>query len=348
MQVNWKRISRNRMWQHLLFWAFAFYVLLHLFAPESGELQKIDYIYTSIFLVTMAPGVYLHTLFLIPVLLSRKRYWLYGLGVVVLMAVTAVFNLFTFEKWIDYVLPGYYFISYYEFSDLLKFAGSFVCVAGLLKLARGWFMVSELNRALLLSQQEKTMAELKGLKSQMNPHFLFNSLNSIYSLALNRSEKTPEVILKLSDIMRYVLYEAADDLIDLSKEIAYLKDYIELQKLRSGRRAEISLTINGDPERVQIAPLLLLPLVENSFKHGVKGETGKTFVHMELSVSDGCIIFVVENNKGSTDNVEKDGGGGIGLVNVRKRLELLYPGRHELIIDDAQETFRVELMLKSE
>jgi len=339
-----KAIGQNRMFLHFLFWCVSYYVLLRLFA-SSARVEKIDFIYTALFHISLVAGVYINLLVLIPGFLSKKRYFLYGLLLLVTILASAEFNIIFFDKWVGYVLPGYYFISYYEFTDIVKFVVAFIGSTSLIKLSRGWFELSEANRQLGQLQKEKIETELKALKGQINPHFLFNSMNSIYSLALNHSEKTPEIVLKLSDIMRYIIYEANVDFVDLTKEIRYLKDYIDLQELRTDKRAKIQFEISGTLDNIRIAPLLFFPLVENSFKHGIKGATGQSFVTIHLQAAEESLTFTVENNKGITDNVEITEYKGIGLDNVRKRLEMTYPGNHKLKITDLEDTFRVELTI---
>ncbi len=332
------------MLQHILFWCVSFYVLLRLFA-SSGKVEKIDYIYTALFHISLIVGIYANLSILIPKFLSKKRYFLYGILLIGIIIGTAKFNILFFDKWVGYVLSGYYFISYYEFIDIIKFVVVYIGITSLIKLSKGWFELSEANHRLNQLQKEKIETELKALKGQINPHFLFNSMNSIYSLSLNKSEKTPEIILKLSDIMRYIIYEANADFVHLTKEVAYLKDYIDLQKLRSDNRATITFDIKGELSNIIIAPLLFFPLVENSFKHGIKGATGKSFVSILLDISKEKIKFRIENNKGITDNVEKKEYKGIGLDNVLKRLDMIYPNKHKIVISDINDTFTVELII---
>jgi LytS/YehU family sensor histidine kinase len=277
--------------------------------------------------------------------LSKRKFYIYIFSLLLLIDSTAELNILFFDKLVDYLLPGYYFISYFEFLDIIKFVIIYIAVTSLIKLAKSWFELSEANKKLTLLQKEKTETELKALKGQINPHFLLNSLNGIYSLALNRSEKAPEVVLKLSDIMRYMIYEASDNFVDLKKEVKYIQDYITLQKLRTDKRATIKVDVSGDLDNKQIAPLLFFPLVENSFKHGIKGETGKSFVIFQLKVSEKSIACSIENNKGVTDEVENYKYKGIGLDNVRQRLQLIYPGKHQLKITDSKEKFRVEITI---
>jgi len=339
-----KIISRSRVFQHILFWCSSYFILLKLFTG-SGKAEQIDHVYTVLFLFTIIPVVYLNLLLLIPRLLSKNRYLLYGMSLLFAIPVFAELNIAFFDKWVSSLLPGYYFISYYGFTDIIKYITALLVITTLLKLSKGWFMLSDANRRLSQLQKEKTETELKALKGQINPHFLFNSLNSIYSLALNSPDKTPEVVLKLSDILRYVIYESNVDLIALSKEVKYLNDYIDLQKLRTDDRAVVTFNISGDLKSIMIAPLLLFPLVENSFKHGIKGATGKSFVNIRLQSSEKQVSFDIENNKGFADDIEKNEFKGIGLENVRKRLEMIYPGKHELNVDGNGETFKVRLII---
>lgn len=337
-------ISKNRAFQHALFWVISFFILVNIFA-SSGNVQEIDYIYAAIFHLPILTGVYINILFFVPRFLEKKKYLSYAICVIITIVCCSQFNIFLFDKLINYILPGYYFISYYEFLDILKFILIYFAVSSLLKFSKSWFLLSDTNRRLSQLQKEKIETELKALKGQINPHFLFNSMNSIYSLALSRSEKTPEIILKLSDIMRYIIYEANTDFVDLYKEINYLNDYIDLQKLRTDNRATIKFEIVGSLDKVKVAPLLFFPLVENSFKHGVKGSTGKSFIDIELLVDNACIRFTIENNLGLIDNVEKKEYKGIGLDNVKKRLEMTYPEKHEFSIIKNDDTFKVELKI---
>jgi hypothetical protein len=337
-------LSQVRILQHLLFWAVSFIVLLYFF-NTSNKIEKIDIIYTAIFHVSLVTGVYLNLLILIPLFLKKKRYLLYLFFLIAVIAGTAGFNMLTFNKLIDYVLPGYYFISYYEFNDILIFVIVYTGLTTLLKLSKSWFLLMEADRKLMRAEKEKINNELLALRSQINPHFLFNSLNSIYSLALHQSGKTPAAILKISDLMRYMLYEANEDKVPLIKELQFLENYFELQKLRSDDHTEIKLNIAGEVRKQQIAPLLFLPFIENSFKHGVKGDPEGGFTRVNINVRGEEIQLDVINNKGNIDKIEKGDFQGIGLQNARRRLELLYPQRHTLSINDLENSFEVNLKI---
>lgn len=334
----------NRIVQHVLFWTASFTFLVNFF-KTSGELTKIDFIYTFLFHISLAAAVYVNIWLLIPLLLRKSRYLLYLGSVVALIYLAALLNQLTFEKLVDIILPGYYFISYYELDDILKFVFVYVALSSLLKLSKGWFMLMETNRKLLLLEKEKTAAELQALKSQVNPHFLFNSLNNIYSLSLDGSPQTPEVILRLSDLMRYMIYESNEPEVPLKKELTCIRNYIELQKIRSGKEASISYDFTGKIEDQKIAPLLFLPFIENGFKHGVKAETTGGFINIRISLNDKDLYFSVENNKGQVDEVENEQGRGIGLQNAKRRLELIYPDKHVLEIDDREDIYTVKLKI---
>src|ERR1700722_8758033 len=189
---------------------------------------------------------------------------------------------------------------------------------------------------------EKLQAELSFLKAQINPHFLFNTLNNIYALASAQSEQTAAAGMKLSNIMRYVLTEARNDLVPLEKEILFTTHYIELQKMRLTDKTSIDFTINGDPLGHQIAPLLLLPFVENAFKYGISPRE-RSPINILLEIQKDFLHFKISNHKHFNSTLRMADNTGIGISNTRRRLDLLYPGRYDLIINDKQNDFTVHL-----
>jgi LytS/YehU family sensor histidine kinase len=261
-----------------------------------------------------------------------------------LLAVSQL-NIFIFNYLIDKLFPGYYFISYYDFADILLFHIVYLILTSLLKLSKEWFELLESRTRVAQLEQEKTHNELKALRSQVNPHFLFNSLNNIYSLSLKKADETPQVILALSDMFRYMIYETGEDLIELTKEVAFLEKYIKLQQIRSDQKADITFDVNGDTHGIKVAPLVFLPFLENSFKHGIKGDTTGGYVHLRIDIDRDTIHFQLSNNKGKADDIEKEKKSGIGLENVRRRLELQYPGNHTLDIKESEDGFFVSLKL---
>ncbi len=193
----------------------------------------------------------------------------------------------------------------------------------------------------IVLQKEKTEAELKYLKGQINPHFLFNTLNNIYSLAMKGSDQTSEAILRLSKMMRFVLYEAGSSSIALKDELALIQDYIKLERLRYTSRLEIKYSEDVDDTAQQIAPLLLIHFVENAFKHGVSETRSESFVHIDIRLAKKELVAVVVNSKGDTTQRE---GVSIGMDNIRKQLNILYP-EHKLVIDDTDQKYSVRLTI---
>lgn len=189
--------------------------------------------------------------------------------------------------------------------------------------------------------------ELNYLKAQMNPHFLFNSLNNIYSLSLQRSDKTPGLVLQLSDLMRYMLYECNAPSVPLDRELQFLRDYTDLEKVRHGEKVRIDFTVKGDTQQKMIAPLMLLPFVENAFKHGVNAQLGPAWVeiHFDADAPAGGCSFEVRNNKPAQHEHAQRRHGGIGLENARKRLDLLYPGKYNLDITDESSLYAIRLII---
>jgi hypothetical protein len=218
---------------------------------------------------------------------------------------------------------------------------SVVIVAFAYRLLLLWFQQEKIRKEL---ENQKLRAELSFLKMQVNPHFLFNALNNIYSLAvMEKSNKTGNSILKLSELMRYVLYEKedAENKVSLNKEIRHINSYIDLEKLRHPGDIYINFSMEGETDDKRIAPLLLFPLIENACKHGVLTDPQKP-VNINLAVVDHHMNFSIEN---FTNSYLKDEVGGIGLQNVRKRLDLLYGSKYSLNVNDSGGKFFVNLQL---
>ena len=341
MTVNLKsqfnHLIRIRVLQHLLFWCLSFLILVNIL-KVSAEVKQIDIVYTAIFHIPILLVVYTNLRLLFPNLLEKGRYLWYSLAVLSLIAAGSAFYLLLFDSWIDYIFEGYYFIAYYSFWDISLYFSIYLFATSLLRLARGWFRLKEI-------ETEKNKAELKALHAQINPHFLFNSLNSIYALARKQSKEVPDKIVQLSHLMRHVIYDTETDFIPLDKEIGMLKNYIGLQNLRSRNQNQIRFEAHGETEGKRIAPMMLLPFIENSFKHGIKGGGEEIFVQINLYVDGNILRMVVENNKGkSVDPVDEQKG--IGIENVRKRLNLIYPGKHDLKILDGERIFKVDLRIQ--
>ncbi|WP_132066021.1 MULTISPECIES: sensor histidine kinase [Aquimarina] len=193
--------------------------------------------------------------------------------------------------------------------------------------------------------EQKKIAELTALKNQLNPHFLFNTLNNLYALAIKKSDHAPEVIEKLSDILDYMLYRCNNKFVSIQKEIELIENYIALEKIRYGNRVRISFK-NNSTEDSKIAPLLLLTFIENAFKHGVTQELKEAFISITISSDNHHIIFNIENSK-STISAENKNQKCIGLSNVQKQLDLLYGDDYSLDIEEESDKYCVRLILKA-
>lgn len=186
--------------------------------------------------------------------------------------------------------------------------------------------------------------EMKFLKSQINPHFLFNALNNIYALSVIKNERTPEMILKLSDMLRYTLYGSENKKVKVGKEIEYIQNFIEFQKLKMDSEPNITIETQNCNTELLIEPMLMIPFIENSFKHGNIDNPKKGWLQMEIKTLGPILIFQVKNSL-PTIAINKDVVGGIGVENVRKRLDILYPGRYELDIKTTESAFTVYMKI---
>ena len=215
-------------------------------------------------------------------------------------------------------------------------------LAILIKLLKYWY--EQQNSAIQLLK-EKTEAELAMLKGQINPHFLFNTLNNIYSLALKKSDLTADAVVKLSDMLDYLLYECNAERVDVKKEIKLIRNYIYLQKIRYDDRLDIQFTAENTND-LKIPPMIILPFIENSFKHGAGNQSNKVWINIDMRIDRSLLVFNIVNSK--TPQKSKDRKsitGGIGLENVKKRLRLLYQNDYSLDIEDLSDTFSVKLRI---
>ncbi len=340
-----EKLFWNKLVQHSLFWTLSFVVLLNMFA-YSDDLAAVDFIYTFLFHLSLIIVVYLNIRLWIPIFLQRRSYLLYVIALSLTASIGVLFNNFTFNYLADIVFPGYYFIESYGFYDILKFVVVYLALSSLLKFSKSWFKQIETEQKLDKLAKEKQGAEMGALKSQINPHFLFNNLNNLYSLSLDNDKRAPGFILRISEMMRYLLYETNSNSVLLEKEIDHLDNFINLQKLKVEDQLEVKFEVIGNLDNIKVAPLLFLPLVENAFKHGVKVDHDIAFVKILMEVSEDIIAFNVENNKGEIDEMFKNENSGFGLDNLRKRLELSYPSKHQLKVMDGVNRFTVFMKLE--
>ncbi|HEX5026311.1 MAG TPA: histidine kinase [Agriterribacter sp.] len=280
---------------------------------------------------------YLNALLLYPKLLNRYYWWLY---------VISVIGLLLGSYWLKFLLVIWWFPgdlqeikSHMLFPSLVAFIVSvFYSIA-----------VERINAEKLQKEKEAMQLgmELKFLRSQVSPHFLFNILTNLVSLARKKSDHLESSLLKLSGLMRYMLYETGKKNISLLQEVEYLDSYISLQKLRLEQDVEIAFNreLPTGASNYAIEPMLLIPFVENAFKHGT-GYLDGPVIDINLAARDGVLVFEVKNKFDCEENTGNEGSPGIGLSNVRSRLSLLYPGRHDLVIHSDKNLFTIRLTLK--
>jgi sensor histidine kinase YesM len=320
-----------------------FYLLNELFlpVPKRDDLTIFTdffvsaFLYTLVFHLTIAAAVYYNLKVLIARYLSASKFGIYLLLFIVLICVAALANFALYDYCIDLLFPNLYFISYFKVWELL------IIVAAYLVFTKIVFLVWQ-YAAMLIANREKAQNELRALKAQINPHFLFNNLNTIYSLASQKDERTKDVILQLSDFLRYVLYDTSSEFIPLEKEVEIIRTYVELQKERVNPLiTQVTLTLEGSFGSADITPLLLLPLAENCFKHGIGKEPGKIVIYIGFNGKQ--LLFTTENTIALREKTGNEENGGIGIKNVEKRLNLLYPNRHSLNFEERDGIYRVEL-----
>ncbi|AYN66921.1 GHKL domain-containing protein [Euzebyella marina] len=288
---------------------------------------------------TVASGVI--TYYLMPHYLYKKKYWtFFGYASLVFFLVIMI------EELLETVIyPGTVRASivpgiYYAFFDILP------VLAILSGFKFAWDAIGSQQEVQKLRSYVQE-SELQFLKSQINPHFLFNNLNNLYSYALEGSAKTPEIILEMSGVLRYMLYECKEKFVPLQKELEQLSNFIKLYKLQIEERGKVNFIEGRIEPGYKIAPLILVVFIENAFKHSQSGQSKDIEIEIEVNMKDNCLTFICKNNFEQViglDTVAK----GIGLKNVKKRLELLYPNKHELHIDETEKNFSVSLSMQLE
>ncbi|MGF7077574.1 sensor histidine kinase [Mucilaginibacter sp. 3215] len=285
---------------------------------------------------------YLNLQYFLPRYLLKKRYLGYftaiTLSVIGYLAAQSLFDFYLYGYVVGPMRNSNLLESLsYNFFSTLWYLGLMLA----LKLSMDWYGQQLVIQKITV---EKLNAEVNFLRAQVNPHFLFNVLNNLYALTLKKSELAPDVVLKLSEMMEYMLYDSTGEKVPLEKEISYLNNYMELERLRFSGDAAIELNINGELRGHEIVPLLLLPLVENAFKHGLGRQTKSGWLKVNISLGQSTLEVIIENAK--PVSVVNNSKGGIGLDNLRKRLDLLYPARHTLQLKDRKDTFWVKLVIE--
>jgi LytS/YehU family sensor histidine kinase len=318
-----------RILYHLAFWGF--FTLLFLQQNPKVVLQDFLAWFTILGVSTMV--VYTNLYLLFPKFFFTKKYSIYFLLLVLIIGLGALS--------LKLLLPSgntsFLTSIFQQFVNLFFF----VVITSSLKFLRGFLQKQEL---LMKLEKEQLKTELSLLKAQVNPHFLFNTLNNLYGLILqNENLQAADITLKLSDLMRYLLESSKTERISLQKEIKFLEDYLVLEKIRLSAQADIRFVVYGLEKDIFVAPLLFIPFVENAFKHGLQSISESSFAHFSLSIQGNELYFEAHNSVGKT--IENQAKSGTGLDNLRKRLALIYPTKHFLEIEEKENSFKVTLQI---
>ncbi len=338
-----KNLNYKRIFLHAAFWISFVLLFLLIYGPVFDNFPWL-FLSSMVMLPFTILVVYSINYLILPPLVKQKKYLLLGVIILLILALEPplprilVMKLsreeITFKNFLDYNLLPFYFET-----------GLIVFIALSIKLFKE--RDREQKEKNLLEKQ-KLESELNALKSQLNAHFLFNTLNNLYGLAKKRSDHTASGILMLSDMLHFVLYECSVDKYPIQKELSFIKNYIELEKLRYGKRLRIALIEDMEHTEFEIAPLLLFPFIENSFKHGASKKANDVWIKIHIATKPQSLVFAVENNKKADQVVNPQISGGIGLENVQKRLDIQYPKQHTLSIRSDDSKFSIHLTINQD
>ncbi len=331
---------------HLLFWAVYIGSITLFFSGMVGVKRVLFRTLISAFFNAIL--VYANLYFLLPKYFENKKYWTYIILLNLMVVIVSLVRMET-DAILMHILPAKDQIKQYLYSPA-HFVSVFVSGYLLIILSSSFRFIKEYFINIQLREQikyQKLEAELNNLKNQLNPHFLFNVLNNIHSLAYLKSDKTAPMVMKLSEMMRYVLYECNSDKVSLKKEIDYLKNYLDLQQMKKEEKMNIEFSVEGNVNGIMIEPLIFLPLFENCFKHGNLDDTQNGWMKSKLIISNNFINLWIENSI-RKPHIESNGkkAGGIGLNNLKERLKMLYKDKCEFVIIRKSDSFMVSLMLE--
>ena len=346
------RIIQNRVLSHVLFWMVL--VVVNFFVSSLNMEDVRPMMYSLIFLLPIQLGAaYLLAYWQVPELLMKKRYLLFVLSLVASIFVFSVLG----RLMIIYVSEPFWrenfsqesvweVMSDIQYLLIAYFPATHIFPLVFLTAKSIKYRFEERHQFEIL-KKEKATAELNLLKAQIHPHFLFNTLNNLYALTLEKSDAAPEVVIKLSRLLDYMLYQCSDPTIAISKEVDLIGNYIDLELLRYGDKLNFSFNKNIDDPNTPVAPMILLSIIENAFKHGVSGNITDPVIEIDLKVVDNKINFKVFNTKTESQRVIRASSEkGMGSENVKKQLDLIYPGRHGMVVEETDRTYALSLWIE--
>lgn len=335
---------RRNILFNLVFWlSYFLYEWLSNSAWDDEYLQHFIHACMVIPTTMIAAWLSVHVLVKKFYFTNRKAFWMFqGLVALVIVLFRRAFNYYyTYPSFHPDALNQPFFFPVKLLIEMVNLY-LFVFLYATFYVLRNWYEQQKIVQEL---KQQNTKAELELLKSQVHPHFIFNTLNNIYAVTVKNNPETAGHLLNLARFLEYNLYNTQQSFVTLESELAYIRDYVSLQQLRYGNKVDFSVSEYGSTEGIKLPPLLLLPLIENSFKHGVDSMEDHAWVRLEISNRENDLTIKVEN--GREILTQKNGAnGGLGLKNVKKRLELIYPDRHEFKVLAESTTFMVVLKIK--
>lgn len=338
-QIDWRALIKT-IFLHILFWMFIVTYFAWGFGLKTNPVRSL--INASFFLPGFFIMVYSLVYFLVPRYLLQRKFLSFFIGLFIILGICTLYTILAQLSLND--SQTFRGMSLSEGRNILPF----LHVGGIavsIRLLIYWY---EQKQQTLEAEKQKTVAELQLLKAQLHPHFLFNTLNNLYSYTLEESPRCPEIVLKLSELLRFMIYESNTPKMPLKTEIQVLQNYISLEEMRYGDRLDISVSIDGDIEKYQIAPFLLLPFLENAFKHGTSKQLDQCWISLNISILNSEMEFKLVNSIEPQTDEEQIKPGGLGLMNVKKRLELLYKNKHSLETKRLEEVFVVTLAITLE
>lgn len=344
-QAKFFYIANSRLLSHVIFWV-TWVALNTIFLGSAEDTYLRQFIVELYELPEKMIVVYLNLYWLIPVFLMKRKYLWYAFSlftIIVLMSIVmrAIYVELLAPKYFPDTVNLPFFHPYRIFKYIFYNLNAIILITTGIRLFNYWYQQQQMNNELI---KEKLETELGYLKGQLHPHFLFNTLNNIYSLCLSKSDLAPDIVLKLSSLLSYMLYDSEKDHIDLQKEIGYVRSYLELEKIRYCDRLSISFTESGDLQNKKIAPLIMLPFIENAFKHGFDEDLNNIWITIDIKVKQDMFYMKVKNSfNGASRPVLPQRG--IGLQNIRRRLTLLYPEKHALELHPDTDYFEVDLKI---
>lgn len=340
-------IIHRPLFFHSVLWVLAFAILVFVFSKGHTPITA-DYIYTFGFLIVTVIPVCINFYVLIPKFLKQERYLIYLAGFILNLLVFSFLAAQNLNSILDTLFPKYFFVSYLSEANVYLTYGIILIATTLFKLTEDWFYYNTNENKLLKLQNQQIQTQLSVLRAQINPHFLFNSLNVIYAMALEKKEDIKTAIVELSDILRYVIYDSDTERVTLKDELELLKNYISFQKYRGHSENTVDLVVETEDENFKIYPMLLLPLIENAYKYGFSSDNTTDNIQIEFIQKASDFKFRIENANGNAQNNLDKNYSGVGLENLRNNLNLVYPDKHNLSIEHTGKTFIVTLNLKNE